>query len=121
MKGKLDAAKLAVAFTVAIAGVDHIVGIFGVKRNQAQTVGDELVCKNAAVLLYLNQVDGYSRNFGKDNATQGVCQAKVNIGKVKIDMVVVSLLAAGGMLENPHLLLQQRMFRLCPEDAILPL
>lgn len=94
VKAELDAAKLAIALAVAVAGVNDIVSIFRVQWNQAQTVRNELVCENAAVLLYLDEIDGYGRNFRKYNTTQGVRKAEVNVGQIEVDMVVIGLSVA---------------------------
>lgn len=91
VEGELDAAVLAVLLTVAVARVEHLVGALGVEGDQAQTVGNKFVGQYAAVLFDLDQINRDGRDFGKDDTAEGVGEREVDVGKVKIDMVVVSL------------------------------
>lgn len=94
MKGELDAALLAVLFAFAIARVDDIVGIFRVQRYQTKSMSDELISQNTAILLNLNEVDGDRGHLGLDDSAQRIREGKVDVGEVKINVVVVRLSSA---------------------------
>lgn len=77
MKRKADRAVLAVLFAVAVTGVVEFVDAFGVERNKAQSVCDELVGQDRAVDLDFYQVDGDCRYFSLDDSPQGVGEWQV--------------------------------------------
>jgi hypothetical protein len=68
MKGEGDAAELAVLFAVAVAGIDDIVHILRVQRDETKTVGYELVRQHRCVRLYLYQVYCHRRDLREDSS-----------------------------------------------------
>lgn len=91
VEGKLDAAELAVLLAFAVTGIDNIVGILRVERDQPQSVCDELIGQNTAVLLDFDQVNSDGRDFSEDDSTQRVREGKLNIGKIEVDVEVIRL------------------------------
>lgn len=94
MKGELNAALLAVLFAFAITGIDNVVGIFRVQRDQTESMCDELISQNTAILLNFNKVDGNRGHLGLDDSTKGVREGKIDVGEVEVDVMVIGLSSA---------------------------
>lgn len=52
---------------------------------------DELVSEDTGVGFDFDKVDGHGRDFGKDNAADGVGEGEVNVGEFEVDAEVVIL------------------------------
>lgn len=82
---------LAVGLAVAVTGVVNFGHVLGDEGDETKTVGDEFVGEDGRVRFDFDEVDGHGRDFGEDDAADGVGKGEVDVGELEINAEIVVL------------------------------
>ena len=93
MEGESDGAELAVGVAVfAVAGVGEEGGaVQAVERDEAESVGDELVGEDGGVCYNVDKVDGEGGDLGEHGAAEGVGEGEGGGLEDEVDAVLFGL------------------------------
>jgi len=76
---------------IAVSGIVHGVGVFGIEGYQAQTMGNKLVGEHRAICFDFNVFYCHDRNFGEQDAAERVCKGEVDPLQSEIDRIRTGL------------------------------
>ena len=77
----------------AVSGVgEYLVAVEAVERDEAKTMGDELVRQDGGVGYDVDEVDGEGRDLGEHGAAEGVGEGEGGGLQDEVDAVLFSLM-----------------------------